>query len=135
MPQRPLKPCSAPACRELVRGQRFCEKHQHLADQHKRSHDQRRGSSAKRGYGYKWQKARERFLQSHPLCIKCHENGRVKAATDVDHIVPHRGDMKLFWDDSNWQALCHSCHSEKTASEDSGFGNGTRTHPGAGQKF
>ncbi|KAE8545359.1 hypothetical protein F6453_2331 [Marinobacter nauticus] len=43
--------------------------------------------------------------------------------------------MKLFWDDSNWQALCHSCHSEKTASEDSGFGNGTRTHPGAGQKF
>jgi len=135
MPQRPSKPCSAPGCHALVRGQRYCEKHVGMADQHKRQHDRRRDSSAKRGYGYKWQKARERFLQSHPLCVKCHAKGVVKAATDVDHIVPHRGDRKLFWDESNWQALCHSHHSEKTASEDSGFGNGTRADRGAGQSF
>jgi 5-methylcytosine-specific restriction protein A len=37
----------------------------------------------------------------------------------VDHIVPHRGDKKLFWDSSNWQALCdgqtgRGCHDRKT---------------------
>ncbi|MFR3634507.1 MAG: HNH endonuclease [Sutterella sp.] len=36
---------------------------------------------------------------------------------------PHKGDMALFWDQSNWQPLCHTCHSKKTAREDGGFGN------------
>nr|DAK90259.1 MAG TPA: HNH endonuclease bacteriophage, HNH Endonuclease, DNA.52A [Caudoviricetes sp.] len=27
------------------------------------------------------------------------------------------------WDQSNWQALCHECHSRKTAKENGGFGN------------
>ena len=44
--------------------------------------------------------------------------GRYVRATDVDHIVPHRGDPALFWDEENWQALCHSCHSKKTRNED-----------------
>jgi 5-methylcytosine-specific restriction protein A len=123
MAMRPLKPCSAPACSALVRGKRYCEKHELLAEQPKREHDQRRGSSTQRGYGYKWQKYRLLFLKSNPLCVHCQAEGRVKAATDVDHIIPHRGDMKLFWDESNYQSLCHSHHSEKTASEDSGFGH------------
>jgi len=123
MAMRPLKPCAAPACSALVRGKRFCGEHEHRAEQPKRAHDQRRGNSSQRGYGYKWQQARARFLQINPLCVMCEAEGRVKAATDVDHIIPHRGDTKLFWDESNYQSLCHSHHSEKTASEDSGFGN------------
>lgn len=68
-------------------------------------------TSAQRGYGYKWQKARERFLEANPLCVYCKRNGRVTVARVVDHIEPHRGDKALFWDQSNWQALCASCHS------------------------
>lgn len=68
-------------------------------------------SSTQRGYGYKWQKARESFLKKNPLCVYCQRDDRVTAANVVDHIVPHRGDMKLFWRESNWQALCSSCHS------------------------
>ena len=30
----------------------------------------------------------------------------------LDHIIPHRGDRKLFWDRDNWQALCKSCHAK-----------------------
>lgn len=64
-------------------------------------------------YGSKWQKARESFLRLHPLCQcpRC-EGGviRVRAASVVDHKVPHRGDMKLFWDRKNWQALAKQCH-------------------------
>lgn len=83
-----------------------------------------RESSASRGYGYKWQKAREGFLRSHPLCECPHCMAgqlRVRAATVVDHIIPHRGDMKLFWDKSNWQALAKECHdSYKQKLEKSG---------------
>ena len=35
-----------------------------------------------------------------------------------DHIVPHRGDMRLFWDESNWQPLCKRHHDVKTRNED-----------------
>jgi 5-methylcytosine-specific restriction endonuclease McrA len=80
-------------------------------------------SSTKRGYGYRWQKARSAYLSKSPLCVICKKSGIFTAAVDLDHIIPHRGDMALFWDQSNWQGLCKSCHSEKTAREDVGFGN------------
>ncbi|QDD91927.1 HNH endonuclease [Pseudomonas oryzihabitans] len=75
-------------------------------------------TSAQRGYGYKWQKARERHLAGHPLCVYCQRQGLVTAATVVDHVVPHRGDMALFWDSSNWQSLCASCHSSVKQAEE-----------------
>ena len=49
--------------------------------------------------------------------------GRAVPATDVDHIRPHKGNEDLMWDEENLQALCHACHSRKTAAEDGGFGN------------
>jgi 5-methylcytosine-specific restriction enzyme A len=85
-----------------------------------------RESAARRGYGRAWQKASKAFLRKHPLC-ECDDCKagvlRVRASTVVDHIIPHRGDMKLFWDRSNWQAMSGPCHSRKTAREDGGFGN------------
>lgn len=60
----------------------------------------------------------------HPLCVHCLKQGRTEAATVVDHIIPHCGDMVLFWDSANnWQSLCKTHHDVKTASEDGGFGN------------
>ena len=40
----------------------------------------------------------------------------------VDHIIPHRGDLEMFWNQLNHQALCKRCHDSKTAREDGGFG-------------
>jgi len=74
------------------------------------SYDDVRGTSAQRGYGYKWQQARDGFLKRNPLCVVCSRKGLVVAATVVDHITPHRGDMGLFWDRDNWQSLCKGCH-------------------------
>ncbi len=85
-----------------------------------------RGSAAQRGYDARWRKARLRFLRQHPLCVECEKQGRIKGATVVDHIVPHKGDHDLFWDTDNWQALCKRCHDRKTALEDSNF-LGTRS--------
>lgn len=78
-------------------------------------YDQRRGNSTQRGYGYKWQKEREAWLSKNPLCVNCEQEGRINPASEVDHITPHRGNQKLFWDRKNWQSLCKTHHSEKTA--------------------
>jgi 5-methylcytosine-specific restriction protein A len=43
--------------------------------------------------------------------------GRLEPAIIVDHIVPHRGDPVLFWDEGNWAAMCKPCHDGKTARE------------------
>lgn len=73
-----------------------------------------------RGYTYRWQKARLQYLREHPLCVMCQADGRINAADVVDHIKPHRGDQAMFWDESNWQALCKSHHDAKTQTEGKG---------------
>jgi 5-methylcytosine-specific restriction protein A len=130
MPWAPKTPCSHPGCGELIeRGARACETHER---ERRREVDHRRGSAAARGYGGKWRAARLAFLKRHPLCEDCLKDGTVTAATEVDHVIPHKGDQKLFWKRSNWRALCKPCHSKKTATEDGGFGN--RSDRGGGSK-
>lgn len=78
--------------------------------------------TSERGYGWKWQQARAAFLArpENVLCRMCQAKGLLTPATVVDHIIPHRGDRKLFWDRSNWQPLCAACHSStKQAQEKS----------------
>jgi 5-methylcytosine-specific restriction protein A len=85
--------------------------------------ESRRPSAAMRGYGRPWQKMREVHLRMHPLCADIYgDHGvRVAPAVELDHIVPHKGDMEKFWDPANLQGLCKECHSKKTATEDSYF--------------
>lgn len=111
MPSKPKKPCRKQGCTNLVENG-YCEKHR----KESWARDSRRESASKRGYDHRWKKARHEFLVRNPLCKTCLRNGRVEPATDVDHVIPHRGDQKLFWDIQNWQSLCHSCHSKKTNS-------------------
>ena len=75
-------------------------------------------SSNDRGYGYKWQQARLQHLQQQPLCVYCEREGRITAASVVDHRIPHKGDMNLFWDRANWMSLCAHCHNTTKAREE-----------------
>lgn len=75
-------------------------------------------SSAARGYGYAWQRARAQHLRAFPLCAMCAALGVVEVATVVDHVQAHRGDMALFWDRANWQSLCTNCHSSRKQSQE-----------------
>jgi 5-methylcytosine-specific restriction protein A len=34
-----------------------------------------------------------------------------RQATVVDHVVPHRGSQRLFWDPRNWQPSCDWHHN------------------------
>ncbi len=116
MPKLPAKPCNKAGCRKYVVANGYCQDHQ---DQVKQK-DSYRGTAHQRGYDHQWRKARLEFLESNPLCVMCQRDGFTKAANVVDHIKPHKGDKSLFWDKSNWQALCKRCHDTKTASEDMG---------------
>lgn len=68
--------------------------------------DRTRPSSRDRGYDHEWEKARRVYLAAHPYCAMCG-----MPASIVDHIVPHKGDKRLFWDRANWQSLCVRHHS------------------------
>lgn len=46
---------------------------------------------------------------------RCYDDDRITPAYAVDHVVPHRGDPVLMWDESNFQSLCASCHAAKSA--------------------
>ncbi len=106
-------PCEHSGFPNLVpAGQKYCEEHKDM-------HPEENRSGAGRGYNARWRRESKKFLQLHPLCEECLKEGKATTATVVDHIVPHRGDPKIFWDRSNWQALCKRCHDEKTMKYDS----------------
>lgn len=69
-------------------------------------------------YTYQWKKSRKLFLQLHPLCVYCNREGMTTPATVVDHIQPHKGNLTLFWDTNNWQALCKRHHDSDKQRED-----------------
>lgn len=97
--------CSHPGCRATN-----CAKHR------------RPTSSAKQGYGYDWKKLRERHLAAHPFCVDC----GAREGLHVDHVLAHQGNERLRLDPNNLATRCRPCHSRKTATQDHGFGNGTR---------
>ena len=81
-------------------------------------HDSQRPSARARGYNSEWRKARAEYLSRHPHCAM---TGCGKPATLVDHITPHKGNDRLFWDRTNWQSLCISCHSRVKQRQEQGL--------------
>jgi 5-methylcytosine-specific restriction protein A len=71
--------------------------------------------------GTRGEKIRGLVLGRHPLCVRCTKRGRVREATEVDHIVPlSRGGIDSANPFENRQGLCAECHREKT-NEDLGY--------------
>lgn len=112
MPMKPGRACQEPGCTNIIIGNGYhCEEH---SNQYERD----RLSSHQRGYDTTWHKARLQYLRRYPLCRHCEDEGKLTSATEVDHIIPHKGDTALFWDSkNNWQSLCKTHHSIKTNEE------------------
>ena len=58
---------------------------------------------------------RAQALRRNPLCVECQHEGTIVVATEVHHVIPHRGDPVLFWCVENCVGLCHTHHNEHTA--------------------
>lgn len=63
-----------------------------------------------------WTRYRHRFLKENPYCYSCNNRANV-----VDHLIPHKGDAKLFEKLDNHIPLCVSCHNMVTALFDKSY--------------
>lgn len=113
MALRPLRPCRKPGCAALTRDG-WCAQHKPKAASRSREAQE----------WHRWylldtwtQDLRPTQLMLEPFCRECAARGERVYATDVDHVVDHKGDWHLFTDRGNLQSLCHRCHSRKTMRE------------------
>lgn len=118
------RPCRRPGCPELVQ-KGYCEgcapKYSSAA---RRVIVKAALLSTKWYNSARWKATRLGYFRAHPLCVDPYKlHGLVVvAAAELDHIEPHEEVYERFWDPTNWQGLCKSCHSKKTALENGGFG-------------
>lgn len=61
----------------------------------------------------RWRNVRLLHLMKQPLCQECMRAAppRVREANTVHHVIPHKGDLALFWDPTNLESACAACHS------------------------
>jgi 5-methylcytosine-specific restriction protein A len=62
----------------------------------------------------RWRRERRAFLDQSPACSDCAAAGKLEPATDVHHKRKPKSEAEFF-DRSFFGALCHSCHSKRTA--------------------
>jgi len=122
MNRKPNRACREPGCTGYAAsGSPYCRAHAAAHARVFRSAAHRKEAARLYRTG-QWRALRRQQLTAKPFCAECLKAGRYTPASEVDHIVPHRNDERLFFDPMNLQSLCSSCHSIKTAREDGGFG-------------
>lgn len=76
-----------------------------------------------RGYGREWELLRAKILRRDSYlcqCKHCKASGRIRLATEVDHIISKKKAVQLGWtkqqidDPSNLQSIHKDCHKRKT---------------------
>lgn len=115
MAQAPLRRCSFPSCRELVREAR-CPKHKSTP-----AHGGKRDQWCS---NRRWRKLRDAFIAANPLCVQCQARGKIAAAEHIHHVQARRDRPDLAYEWDNLSALCASCHSQATAAERKDRGGG-----------
>lgn len=112
------KICKKAGCgRTCEQGKNYCFVHKDLEGKRKIFTYRKKSSEYHHLYeSYRWRTLSKDFLKTHPFCYIC---GNPAVATD--HIMPHRGDLSLFYDVNNLQPLCAKCHSRKTMKENNNF--------------
>ena len=85
----------------------------------------------------RWQRVRDRFRRSHPLCCLCEREGRTTPATAVHHIRPLReciasGQIGMAYASSNLASLCDQHHAKVDAIERRGGNTAAMFSPESG---
>lgn len=108
-----MKPPRLCSCGQVVPAGFRCECQLKQDRARKKRFDEKRPSARERGYTSEWEKERAAYLRAHPTCRRCGD-----PATTVDHVIPHKGNQRLFWDRTNWQPLCTPCHNSAKQREE-----------------
>jgi len=64
----------------------------------------------------RFKRARYAYLSANPVCVYCQAQGRLSAATILEHRTPLWAGGSM-WDEVNWAASCEPCANAKTARE------------------
>jgi 5-methylcytosine-specific restriction endonuclease McrA len=78
-----------------------------------------------------WKQRRRDQLAREPNCRRCAGLGKVVPATIANHVIPHRGNPKLFWH-GELESVCKPHHDATIQAEERrGFkvGNDARGRP------
>ena len=106
MPTAAPRACPVQGCPSLVSRTQPCPQHARRPFQSPRS---------LKGSTRAWRRRRLQVLMQNPLCVDCTAEGRVGAATEVDHIIPvAQGGTD---EDDNLAGRCHAHHHAKTVRE------------------
>lgn len=68
----------------------------------------------------RWRRLRKQQLARHPYCQCPHHKNEKVLAEVVDHIEPHKGDKRKFWNTRNLQSMTKSCHDSMKQSQERG---------------
>lgn len=68
----------------------------------------------------RWKQVRLNQLAKQPYCQCEHHKGKSYPANVVDHKIPHRGNIRLFWLPSNLQSMAKPCHDKFKQSQEKG---------------
>lgn len=126
MSLRPKSICIWAGCQKTIDKPTYCAVHQQVAEARDKAKKNNHKTEFTKLYNWEWRKFRARYVKEHPLCVHCLKEGKLTPTQDVDHIIAHEGNKERFWDESNLQALCKSCHSKKTMKYDNAFNNRKR---------
>ena len=107
VPREPKQPCAYPGCPRLSDG-RYCEEHRKLVEKNYEQYS--RDPAVHKKYGRAWKRIRDSYVQTHPFCEKCFEQGVLTPVEEVHHKVPiSQGGTHAR---SNLMSLCKSCHTK-----------------------
>lgn len=122
MPIRANRPCAFPGgCTQFATsGSSYCKEHSRR-ETHRQARAYHRAEWQHLYNDPRWKARRADLLAREPYCRECLRENRLTLATDVDHLIPHRGDERLFFG-GPLQPLCHAHHAAKTAREVNGRG-------------
>ena len=110
--------CNTLGCLNKAIKRGFCSTHGGVLHDDKKYHTSRVRPQYHSLYNTAWwTRTRKHIINNNPLCSRCSLFGITKAAKDIDHVIPHRGNEQLFYDASNLQPLCRECHTWKTNME------------------
>jgi len=123
--------CGRAGCQRLADvGQRYCGTHttQNAAADSQRIYDEKRSADPFRQL-YATRRWRDHVqpavLRRDPICRDPFSLGCQVLSTQADHVIPAKlyaaEDMNKFFDMSNLQGLCDTCHGRKTRSEGRGW--------------
>jgi len=112
MPSKQRRYCAESGCNNYAENGYYCTEHKPQVIRVKKAYESWYNKA-------QWLNIRKQHLIKEPLCRECKRHGIYTKGNEVDHIIPHKGNFKLFIDRVNLQTLCTSCHSKKTMRENS----------------